>query len=265
MVGAAAAGRRALHARHRQRERCWDTNTRGPNPRSACGTIPAMFSAETARSTRPSWCSWSTWTTRCSTTTASSPTSASTWHRPTARSAATATARSSSSFGELGYRDYLGALQRYRAEHPQDVELLAMSPGPASTTPSPIGCIRVRCEALADLRQAAAGGARAVRRRRGVPAAQGAAPGIADAVDGQVLIYIHKEQSLADVQRRLPARHYVLIDDSCAFCRPSSSSWQQRVTTLLPRQGQYALDAAALVALPGTGLASRIHNRASDA
>jgi len=78
--------------------------------------------------------------------------------------------------------------------------------------------------------------------------------GIAAAVDGQVLIHIHKEQSLADVMRRFPARYYVRIDDKQRILAAVKRQWQQRVTTLLPRQGQYALDAAALAAGPAADL-----------
>ena len=74
------------------------------------------------------WSSWSTWTTRCSTTTASRPTSASTSSRPSATECRDRYAAILQQLWDtLGYRDYLGALQRYRVEHPQHVELLAMS------------------------------------------------------------------------------------------------------------------------------------------
>jgi len=143
----------------------------------------------------------------------------------------------------LGYRDYLGALQRYRAEHPHHVELLAMSqwlldyPFAARLYPGAL-------EVLAHLQHAAPvvilSDGDVVFQPHKVRRA-----GLHAAVDGRVLIYIHKEQSLDDVQRRFPARHYVLIDDKPRILAAVKAQWAQRVTTVLPRQGQYALDAAA--------------------
>jgi len=148
----------------------------------------------------------------------------------------------------LGYRDYLGALQRYRAEHPQHVELLAMSQWlldyPFAERLYP-GALAV----LAHLGRTAPvvilSDGDVVFQPRKVHRA-----GLADAVDGRVLIYIHKEQSLDDVQCRHPARHYVLIDDKPRILAAVKRQWQQRVTTVLPRQGQYANDAAVLAAGP---------------
>jgi FMN phosphatase YigB (HAD superfamily) len=148
----------------------------------------------------------------------------------------------------LGYRDYLGALQRYRIEHPQHVELLAMSSWlldyPFAERLYP-GALQL----LAHLGQAAPvvilSDGDVVFQPRKVQRA-----GIAAAVDGRVLIYIHKEQSLADVQRRYPARHYVLIDDKPRILAAVKQQWQDRVTTILPRQGQYAQDSAALATGP---------------
>lgn len=148
----------------------------------------------------------------------------------------------------LGYRDYLGALQRYRAEHPQHVELLAMSqwlldyPFAERLYPGAL-------DVLAHLQRAApvvilSDGDVVFQplkvRRAGLHAA----------VDGHVLIYIHKQAALDDVRRRYPARHYVLVDDKPRILTAVKAQWRQRVTTVLPRQGQYALDAAALAAGP---------------
>lgn len=152
----------------------------------------------------------------------------------------------------LGYRDYLGALQRYRAEHPRHVELLAMSswlleyPFAERLYPGALAL-------LAHLGRAAPvvilSDGDVVFQPRKVQRA-----GIGAAVDGRVLIYIHKEQSLDDVRRRFPARHYVLIDDKPRILAAVKQHWQQLVTTVLPRQGQYALDAAALAAAPAPDL-----------
>jgi FMN phosphatase YigB (HAD superfamily) len=152
----------------------------------------------------------------------------------------------------LGYRDYLGALQRYRIEHPQHVELLAMSswlldyPFAERLYPGALAL-------LAQLGRAAPvvilSDGDVVFQPRKVQRA-----GIAAAVDDRVLIYIHKEQSLADVQRRYPARHYVLIDDKPRILAAVKQQWQERVTTILPRQGQYAQDRVALAAGPAPDL-----------
>ena len=148
----------------------------------------------------------------------------------------------------LGYRDYLGALQRYRAEHPLHVELLAMSAWlldyPFAERLYP-GALQL----LARLSRAAPvvilSDGDVVFQPHKVRRA-----GLADAVDGRVLIYIHKEQSLADVARRHPARHYVLIDDKPRILAAVKQQWGPRVTTILPRQGQYALAAAAAAVSP---------------
>jgi hypothetical protein len=65
-----------------------------------------------------------------------------------------------------------------------------------------------------------------------------------------VLIYIHKEEALADVERRYPAEHYVLVDDKLRILSAIKQVWGARVTTALPRQGQYAHDAKVISALP---------------
>jgi len=69
--------------------------------------------------------------------------------------------------------------------------------------------------------------------------------GIWEAVDGHVLIYIHKEEMLKDVERRYPAEHYVLVDDKPRILAAVKDAWGDRVTTIFPRQGQYARDAKA--------------------
>ncbi len=66
--------------------------------------------------------------------------------------------------------------------------------------------------------------------------------GLSAAVDGRVLIYIHKEEALDDVERRYPAEHYVLVDDKPRILAAVKHFWGERVTTVLPRQGIYAHD-----------------------
>jgi FMN phosphatase YigB (HAD superfamily) len=74
--------------------------------------------------------------------------------------------------------------------------------------------------------------------------------GISEAVDGHVLIYIHKEQALDDVERRYPAKHYVLVDDKLRILAAVKKIWGDRVTTIFPRQGQYAYDPNVIAACP---------------
>jgi FMN phosphatase YigB (HAD superfamily) len=66
--------------------------------------------------------------------------------------------------------------------------------------------------------------------------------GLSDAVDGRVLIYIHKEEALDDVERRFPAEHYVVVDDKRRILAAVKRFWGERVTTVFARQGSHALD-----------------------
>jgi FMN phosphatase YigB (HAD superfamily) len=141
-------------------------------------------------------------------------------------------------FTELGYRDYLGALQRYRVEHPRDIHLLAMSSYlvdyPFANRLYP-GSLDVIEHFAAWGRVVILSDGDVVFQPRKVERS-----GIFEAVDGHVLIYIHKEQELDDVTRRYPAEHYVLVDDKPRILAAVKKAWGERVTTVLPRQGQYA-------------------------
>jgi FMN phosphatase YigB (HAD superfamily) len=151
-------------------------------------------------------------------------------------------------FVELGYRDYIGALQRFRVEHPQEIELLSMSsflmdyPFADRLYPGALEVLK-RLRSLGPTVILSDGDV--VFQPRKVEHA-----GIADAVDGHVLIYIHKEEALADVERRYPAEHYVLVDDKLRILSAIKQVWGARVTTVFPRQGQYAHDAKVISALP---------------
>ena len=151
-------------------------------------------------------------------------------------------------FVEMGYRDYIGALNRYRDEHPFDVELLSMShflmdyPFADRLYPKALDVLQ-RLRSLAPTVVLSDGDV--VFQPRKVEHA-----GIADAVQGHVLIYIHKEEALADVERRYPARRYVLIDDKLRILDAVKKVWGERVTTVFPRQGQYAHDPKVIAALP---------------
>jgi FMN phosphatase YigB (HAD superfamily) len=146
-------------------------------------------------------------------------------------------------FVELGYRDYLGALQRYRAEHPQDVHLISMS---SYLVDYPFAN-RLYPGALDALERLRASGATVILSDGDVvfQPRKVQRSGIWEAVDGHVLIYIHKEEMLADVERRYPAQHYVLVDDKPRILAAVKDAWGDRVTTIFPRQGQYARDAKA--------------------
>ena len=156
-------------------------------------------------------------------------------------------------FVELGYRDYIGALQRYRSEHPLDVELLAMShflmdyPFADRLFPRAIEVLK-RLRSLGPTVILSDGDV--VFQPRKVEHA-----GISDAVDGHVLIYIHKEEALHDVERRYPADHYVLVDDKLRILAAVKEIWRERVTTVFPRQGTYAHDPKVIAALPPADVA----------
>ena len=148
----------------------------------------------------------------------------------------------------LGYVDYLGALERYRVEALHRPELLRMS---SWLVDYPFA-ERLYPGALAALTHARRWGPTvilsdgdAVFQPRKVERA-----GLWRAVEDRVLIYIHKEEELADVERFYPARHYVLIDDKLRILSAVKKIWGARVTTVFPRQGQYAHDPAILKAYP---------------
>jgi FMN phosphatase YigB (HAD superfamily) len=151
-------------------------------------------------------------------------------------------------FSELGYRDYIGALQRYRVEHPRDVELLAMS---SFLVDYPFAD-RLYPDALKVLERLRTIGPTVILSDGDVvfQPRKVERSGISDAVDGHVLIYIHKEEALEDVERRYPADHYVLVDDKLRILDAVKQVWRNRVTTVFPRQGQYAHDAKIVNALP---------------
>jgi FMN phosphatase YigB (HAD superfamily) len=155
-------------------------------------------------------------------------------------------------FTELGYRDYLGALQRYRVEHPQDIHLLSMS---SFLVDYPFAN-RLYPGSLDVLEKFRSWGPTVVLSDGDVvfQPRKVERSGIAEAVDGHVLIYIHKEESLDDVERRYPAKHYVLVDDKLRILTAVKKIWRERVTTIFPRQGQYAHDANVIAAYPPADL-----------
>src|SRR5579871_2567484 len=149
---------------------------------------------------------------------------------------------------ELGYADYLGALQRYRIEYPRDPGLLTVSHFfinyPFATRLYPDSL-----DAIAHVQQ---WGKAAILSDGDVvfQPLKVERSGIYEAVNGSVLIYIHKEQELEDVERRLPADHYILIDDKIRILSDVKKIWGAKVTTVFPRQGHYALDPKIVSAYP---------------
>lgn len=142
--------------------------------------------------------------------------------------------------GKLGYADYLGALQQYRVEHPHDVRVLGIS---AFLVDYPFAS-RLYAGALAAVGHCRARAGAAVLSDGDVvfQPRKVARSGIGEAVGGQVLIYIHKEQMLADVERAYPARHYVMVDDKLRILDAMKRQWGKRLTSVFVRQGHYALD-----------------------
>ena len=150
--------------------------------------------------------------------------------------------------GELGYADYLGALQRYRLEHLDDAQLPQVS---FFLLDYPFDS-RLYAGALAALAHCRTRGLTVILsdgdvvfQPRKVQRA-----GLWQAVEGRVLIYLHKEQMLADIERRYPAAHYIVIDDKLRILAAMKSAWRQRLTTIFVRQGHYAHDPRELTVWP---------------
>lgn len=151
-------------------------------------------------------------------------------------------------FVDLGYRDYLGAVQRCWLEHPDDVRALELA-GYLLDYPFADRVYRGALDVLDRLRTwgptvvltdgDAVFQPHKVRRS-----------GIRDAVGGNVLVYVHKEEELDDVERRYPAEHYVVVDDKLRILTAVKQSWGDRVTTVFPRQGQFAHDPEVIASNP---------------
>jgi len=149
---------------------------------------------------------------------------------------------------ESGYADYLGALQRYRLEDMRDPRVLKISswlldyPFAARLYPGALEVV-----------------ARVVHRGPAVVLSDGDAvfqplkverSGLWDAFAGNVLIYVHKERELENVERLFPARRYVMVDDKVRILTAIKEAWGPRVTTVFTRQGHYALDAETVASYP---------------
>jgi len=154
---------------------------------------------------------------------------------------------------ELGYTDYLGALQRYRLGAMNDPRLLLMS---AYLVDYPFA-ERLYPGALAALAHLRSFGPTVVLSDGDVvfQPRKVQRSGLWDAVEGRVLIYIHKEQMLHQIERLYPSRHYVMVDDKLGILAAMKQSWGERLTTVFARQGHYALDPEILAAYPPADLA----------
>ena len=149
---------------------------------------------------------------------------------------------------ELGYADYLGALQRYRAEYPRDPNLLAVSEFLIEYH----FANRLFPNSLDVLEHVSQWGQPVILSDGDVvfQPHKIRRAGLFDAVNGHVLIYVHKEHELEDVRQRYPADHYVLVDDKVRILTAIKNAWGSSVTTVFPRQGHYARDPKILAAYP---------------
>jgi phosphoserine phosphatase len=148
----------------------------------------------------------------------------------------------------LGYADYLGSLQEYRCLFPYDSHVLSLSnflinyPFANRLFPGSLDVIEKfqqngQVVILTD--------GDAVFQPRKIERS-----GLGEAVDNNILIYIHKEQELADIERRYPADHYYLFDDKVRILSAIKEQWRERVTTVFVKQGHYALDAESIATYP---------------
>ena len=139
---------------------------------------------------------------------------------------------------ELGYADYLGALQRYRVENLHDPRVVSMS---HYLIDYPFER-RLYARAQDALEHASRLGPTVILSDGDVvfQPLKVRRSGLWDAVQGRVLIYIHKEQMLSDVEELFPAQRYVLIDDKVRILTAVKNVWRDRVVTIFPRQGHYA-------------------------
>ena len=149
---------------------------------------------------------------------------------------------------ELGYADYLGALQRYRAKHPRAPNLLCVSDFFINYPFAE----RLFADAIKVIEHVQQWGPAVILSDGDVvfQPLKISRSGLANAVSGRVLIYVHKEQELDDVEQRYLAEHYVLVDDKLRILAAVKKIWGSRVTTIFVRQGHYAIDPKILASYP---------------
>jgi FMN phosphatase YigB (HAD superfamily) len=149
---------------------------------------------------------------------------------------------------ELGYADYLGALQRYRLEGMNDPRFLRMSsflvdyPFTERLYPNALDVVshlgRIGLSVILS-------DGDVVFQPRKVQKS-----GLWGAVEGRVLIYVRKEHMLPTVEKLHPATHYVMVDDKLRILAAMKGVWGDRLTTVFVRQGHYALDRATTAVYP---------------
>jgi FMN phosphatase YigB (HAD superfamily) len=143
---------------------------------------------------------------------------------------------------ELGYADYLGALQRYRLEYPRDSHILEVShylldyPFNQRLFPRALDAVAYSRHVATPVIVTDGDVVFQPLKIRG--------SGLMEAFESRVLVYIHKERELDDIRARYPADHYVFIDDKVRILAAVKNVWHSEVTTVFPRQGHYALDRA---------------------
>jgi len=142
---------------------------------------------------------------------------------------------------ELGYADYLGALQRYREQYPRDPQVLIVS----SFLVNYPFANRLFPESLDVVERAKTWGSAAILSDGDVvfQPRKIERSGLMEIVEGNILIYIHKEEALDDVERRFPAERYIVVDDKLWLLHAIKAYWGSRVTTVWPKQGHYVTDA----------------------
>ena len=157
---------------------------------------------------------------------------------------------------ELGYADYLGALQRYRTLHPRDSHVLVVS---QFLVNYPFAN-RLFPESLDAVDHARAWGPAVILSDGDVvfQPRKIERSGLFDLVERNILIYVHKELELADVEHRYTADRYVIVDDKRWLLDAVKRHWGSRVTTVWPRQGHYVTDARVRTLPPPDVTLSRI-------
>lgn len=153
---------------------------------------------------------------------------------------------------ELGYADYLGALQRYRISNINNPDLLLMS---AFLLEYPFAD-RLYEGAIDALSHARRWGQTVILSDGDVvfQPRKIQRSGLWDAVEGRALIYVHKEKMLQAVEARYPGRHYVMVDDKLRILAAMKNDMGARLTTVFPRQGHYAHDPGNAVLYPSADI-----------
>jgi hypothetical protein len=154
---------------------------------------------------------------------------------------------------ELGYADYLGALQRFRCENPRDPDFLKLSlflldyPFAERLLPKALDVVGI-CRKSGLVVIVSDGDV--VFQPHKIERS-----GLREAVEGRLLVYIHKERDLPDVERHFPAGHYVIVDDKPRILAAAKRTWKDRVTTIFVRQGRHAHDPRNVQPFPEPDLA----------